>query len=313
MSDIPNASPPRSAELRFTPAAHYAYGFPGARLLESIASAYQRIDVWETALLGRLFTLDGRPMTSVGDEFIYHECMVHPAALAQPDPARVLILGGGDGGAARQWLKHPGVRQVVIAELDAAVIEVARRHLAAVHGGALDDPRVEIVIGDAADFVAQHCARLEPCAPAGATERRGWQPPTRPFDAVVFDLTPPDSPASSLYAPAFYRQLRRLMAPGATLSMHLGAALFEPQRIAALTTDLRAEFRFVSTLSAFVPLYGTQWRFAIASDVHDVARAAPALLTARAAERGIQGLRYYSPEVHDAFFRIGIDALHGST
>jgi spermidine synthase len=172
-----------------------------------------------------------------------------------------------------------------------------------VHGGALDDPRVDIVIGDAADFVARQNAGLEPCAPAGATERRGGQP-TRLFDAVVFDLTPPDSPASALYAPAFYRQLRRLMAPGATLSMHLGAALFEPKRIAALTSDLRAAFRFVSMLSAFVPLYGTQWRIAIASDVHDVARAAPALLATRAAERGIRDLRYYRPEAHDALFRI---------
>jgi len=73
-----------STTLLFHPTPNAAYGFPNARRLAHVASPHQRIEVWETPQLGRLFTLDGRPMTSVGDEYVYHECMTHPAALAHP-------------------------------------------------------------------------------------------------------------------------------------------------------------------------------------------------------------------------------------
>jgi spermidine synthase len=139
--------------LLFHPTPDTVYGFPNARRLARVVSPFQRIEVWDTPQLGRLLTLDDRPMTSVGDEFIYHECMTHPAALAHPAPRKALVLGGGDGGAARQLLKHPGIERIVIAELDPDVVRMARRYLDAVHQGALDDPRVELVIGDAARYV----------------------------------------------------------------------------------------------------------------------------------------------------------------
>jgi len=90
-----------NAPLWFHPCPDAVYGFPHARLVERVESRYQTIEIWDTPQLGALFTLDGRPMTSAGDEFIYHECMVHPAALAHPGPRAALVLGGGDGGAAR--------------------------------------------------------------------------------------------------------------------------------------------------------------------------------------------------------------------
>src|ERR1700742_2214402 len=105
--------------LSFHPAPHFSYGFPGSTLLAAFDTPFQRIEVWETPQLGRLFALDGRPMSSVGDEHIYHECMAHPAALSHASPRRALILGGGDGGAAKQLLKYPSMERVVIAELDA--------------------------------------------------------------------------------------------------------------------------------------------------------------------------------------------------
>ena len=75
-----------NAPLWFHPCPDAVYGFPHARLVERVESRYQTIEIWDTPQLGALFTLDGRPMTSAGDEFIYHECMVHPAALAHPAP-----------------------------------------------------------------------------------------------------------------------------------------------------------------------------------------------------------------------------------
>ncbi len=102
--------------------------FRTRRCLRALTRRINRIEVWETRQLGRLFTLDG-PMTSTGDEFIYHECMVHPAALAHPAPRAALVLGGGDGGAARQLLAHPGIERIVVAELDEQVVRLTREYL----------------------------------------------------------------------------------------------------------------------------------------------------------------------------------------
>jgi len=267
----------------FRPTAHAVYGFPHARRLASVTSPHQRIEVRDTPQLGVLFTLDGRPMTSAGDEFVYHECMVHPAALAHPEPRKALVLGGGDGGAARQLLMHPSIERIVVAELDEAVVEMARRHLSDVHRGALDDSRVELVIGDAAQFVAR-------------TREQ--------FDVVVFDLTPPDSPAAALYTSEFYARLKKALAPRSALSMHLGSPHFHAGRVAALIAGLREHFAIVDTMSAFVPLYGSQWLMAVASDTLDAAALFKHEIEARLAARRIEGLQYYGAALHRPLFAL---------
>ncbi|MFM0283468.1 polyamine aminopropyltransferase [Paraburkholderia sediminicola] len=270
-----------SVPLLFQPTADAVYGFSNARRLARVDSPYQRIEVWDTPQLGRLFTLDGRPMTSTGDEFIYHECMVHPAALAHPSPKAALVLGGGDGGAARQLLRHPGIERIVVAELDADVVRLTREHLPEVHGGAFDDPRVALVIGDAADYVV------------GATAQ---------FDLVVFDLTPPDSPAAGLYTPDFYMQLKRVMSPTAALSLHLGSPYFHAERVAGLLDDLRDTFAIVRTMSTFIPLYGSLWMMATASDTLDPAALTVEALAERLAARRIGALKHYDPALHAGLF-----------
>lgn len=273
--------------LLFHPAADALYGFPGARRLAAADTPWQRIEVWDTRQLGCLFTLDGRPMTSAGDEFIYHECMTHPAALTHPAPRSALVLGGGDGGAARQLLRHPGVERIVVAELDPDVVRLTGDYLPEVRGDAFEDPRVELVIGDAAAFVAS------------VQER---------FDLVVFDLTPPDSPAAGLYTQAFYDALKRAMTADALVTLHLGSPFHHPQRVAALLAGVRQAFAVVRPLAAYVPLYGSLWLMAIASDRLDPARADLPTLEARMAERQIEGLRYYDAELHATLLEVPFTA-----
>lgn len=274
-----------AAPLLFHPSADAVYGFPGARLLACADSAWQHIEVWDTPQLGCLFTLDGRPMTSAGDEFIYHECMTHVAALTHPAPRAALVLGGGDGGAARQLLRHPGIERIVVAELDADVVRLTGDYLPQVRGGAFDDPRVELVIGDAADFVAQ-----------ASQAAQGNAAP--PFDIVVFDLTPPDSPAAGLYTPQFYRALKSIMSEDALVSLHLGSPLHHTARIGALLEGLRTTFAVVRPMGAWVPLYGSFWLMAVASDQLDPAAQSETMLTARMLERELEGLRFYDTRLH---------------
>lgn len=288
-----------SAPLLFQPSPDAVYGFPNARRLASVDSPYQRIEVWDTPQLGRLFTLDGRPMTSAGDEFIYHECMVHPAALAHASPRAALVLGGGDGGAARQLLKHPGIERIVVAELDAEVVRLTRAYLPDVHGGAFDDPRVELVIGDAAHYVA---AAAQAADEAAGVPGRPPAPASAQFDLVVFDLTPPDSPAAGLYTPDFYAQLKRVTSPTAALSVHLGSPYFHAQRIAGLLDGLRDAFAVVRTMCTFIPLYGSLWMMATASDTLDPAALTVETLAERVAARRIDSLEYYDPALHAGLF-----------
>jgi spermidine synthase len=261
----------------------HVFGLRAANLVDRFDSQYQRVEILENEDFGRLFRLDGRFMTSERDEFHYHEPMIHPALISHAEPQSVLILGGGDGGAAEEVLKHPSVQRVVVAELDEAVVRLAREHLQAIHKGALDDPRVEVVIGDGAAFVAETAER---------------------FDAVILDLTDPDTPAGPLYAQPFFRTLRRVMRPGAMVTLHIGSPVYGPQRVRETAAALHAVFKVVRPLRSFVPLYGSEWMMAVASHDADPLDTGAATVAERLAQRGITGLQHYNPAMHAAMFAL---------
>ena len=257
--------------------------FRHAGRLESTATPYQQLEVYDTPALGRMFRLDGANMTSERDEFFYHENVVHPAALAVPDPVSALVIGGGDGGSAEELLKHPSIRRVVVAELDAEVVAMARRRLQAVHDGALDDARVEVRVGDGMAFVRD------------CTER---------FDLVVMDLTDPVGPAAALYAAPFFRDIDRILRPEGALTLHLGSPFFHPERWAMTLGDLRTVFAVVRPYFVHVPLYGANWGMACASQRADPLALEPAAVDRLLDLRRIGGLQYYNGDVHRAGFAL---------
>lgn len=262
-------------------APHARFGYE-AVACETRQTAYQQLELLHTPQFGKVLRLDRRFMTSEGEEFFYHEALVHPAATAHAAPRKALILGGGDGGAAEELLKH-GLERVVLAELDEAVVQCARQHLQAVHRGALDDARVQICIGDGMALVDR-------------TEER--------FDLVLMDLTDPDTPAESLYAPAALQRMKRVLEPDGALVLHLGSPLFHGPQVAALTRRLRAQFAVVRCYGLYIPLYGAYWGLAVASDSLD-----PTALTAQQAaerlqQRRVGDLQYYNAQVHGALFAL---------
>lgn len=260
---------------------HSGYGFTAKNQLASFQSPYQRVEVFDTHQFGTAFRLDGRLMTSVGDEFFYHECMTHPALLTHPNPQSVLIIGGGDGGSTEEILKHPSIKRVVMAELDPAVINISREHLQEIHKGALDDPRLEIEIGDGFEYV-KHC--------------------TEKFDLVVLDLTDPDTPAFALYSEEFFRMCQRLLSTGGMMTMHLGSPVYQPDTVRKNAANLRKVFKQVHPLALFIPLYGSLWCLAVASDSANPRTLAPDTITARLMERRIGALKYYNAPLHPALF-----------
>ncbi len=260
-----------------------AYGFRAERRLETIRSPYQTIEVFETPQFGRLFRLDGQYMTSEKDEFFYHEPIVHCAALTHPAPASALVIGGGDGGSSEELLKHPGMRRVVMAELDAEVIAVAKRHLTGVHRDVFDDPRLEVRIGDGFEYVRTTSER---------------------FDLIVFDLTDPDTPAGRMYTAEFFALARRALNPGGAITLHIGSPVFQPERVRRLLADLASVFPIVRPFGLYVPLYGAYWGMAIASDTLDPRALGADEAERRLADRGIGELMLLNGELHQSLFAL---------
>jgi len=250
-----------------------------AATLEQFQSAYQAVEVHDTAAFGKLFRLDGHFMTSEKDEFFYHENLVHMAALSHPAPARALVVGGGDGGSVEELFKHPSIAHVTLAEIDGAVVDIARRHLRSVHRDRLDDPRLSLRIEDGFAYVRN------------ATER---------FDLVVLDLTDPGGPSLPLYTEAFYRACAARLTPGGALTLHIASPVAHPERIRTGIAALRAVFPCVAPYLTSIPLYGGLWMMACCSDSLDPRAFSAADIDARIAARGLPDLQYYNGDMHRA-------------
>jgi spermidine synthase len=246
------------------------------------ASPFQRIEVHETAELGRLLRLDDRNQCAEHEAFVYHEALVHPAAITHPSPRDVLVLGGGDGGAAAEALKHSTVETVTIVELDADVIDVAKAHLASIVGGAFSDPRTTVEVGDGAAFIAR-------------TDRR--------WDLVLLDLTDAEGAAEGLYGEDFIRQGASVLRPGGMLVAHVDAPFGLRERMHRHVRTLRSVFGIVRVQVVHVPIYG-ELAIAVCSDEHDPLGIGADEVAHRLAARGVEGLLTYDDHTHAARFAL---------
>ena len=162
------------------------------KLLHSEQSPYQLIEIYDHQAFGRLLVLDGYIQASQADEFIYHEMAVHVPLLGRERKnASVLIIGGGDGGILRESLKHGFVTNVTMVEIDQRVIDLASEYLAI--NGDYSDPRVTLIIDNAANFVSQAL-------------KNG-----KKFDLIVLDLTEPVGPSSCLFTEKFLTEVVSLV------------------------------------------------------------------------------------------------------
>lgn len=159
-------------------------------------SAHQLIEIYETTACGRMLVLDGIAVATEYDEFIYHEMAVHPAVLSHPDPQRALVLGGGDGGVTRELLRHPGIREIVVAERDELVVSACRELLPKLSGG-LADPRVQLQITDGASYLAE-------CAPGS-------------FDLVILDVPFSSTDTAAGVTETLFQAARRVLRPDGVL------------------------------------------------------------------------------------------------
>ncbi len=256
-----------------------ALSFKVEQTLFSGKSKFQRVDVVRTTDLGNMLLNDGLIMLSERDEFIYHEMIAHVPLFVHPDPRRVLIIGGGDGGTAREVLKHPGMERVVMVEIDEMVVDACRAHLPAV-SGSLDDPRLELRIEDGVKFMAE-------------SEEQ--------FDVILVDSTDPVGPATPLFNKEFYENTARRLTDDGILITQAESPFYDQAVQRPMLTNQRPFFeRLHVYLFSNLTYPGGLWSFGFASkglcpvrNVND----------SRIASSGIR-FRYYNPAIHRAAFAL---------
>lgn len=244
---------------------------------------HQHLIVFENPMLGRVMMLDGIVQTTERDEFIYHEMLAHTPILAHGSAARVLIIGGGDGGMLEEVLKHRAVEKVTMVEIDRTVIDIALEHFRLICGDAFDDPRTDLVIADGVEFVRSS---------------------SETYDVIIVDSTDPVGPGEVLFTESFYADCRRRLRPGGILVTQNGVPFFQADELRASMRRLRRSFADVTCFAAAVPMYvGGVMTFGWASD-DPAAKAVPVdILDERFRGTGI-ATRYYSPDVHRGAFAI---------
>ncbi|MCX6640632.1 MAG: polyamine aminopropyltransferase [bacterium] len=252
----------------------------GYRIIEHLhhsVSPFQTVDVYGTSDFGNMLALDGCIMLTEAHEFLYHEMLVHIPMLSHPNPQRILIIGGGDGGTAREVLLHNTVQQVDMVEIDEEVVKVSRQFLPGL-SCKLDNPKVKLIIQDAVEFVK------------GLREV---------YDVVLVDSTDPIGPGEGLFSSAFYQDVLRSLNPGGIVVVQSESPFGIKGEVAAIQKKMRAIFPLVKLYWGPIPCYphGT-WSFTYCSKSGEE----PIIRRPQAAATIELTAKYYNRQMHQAAF-----------
>ncbi len=260
----------------------YAQSLRVDEMLYDSETDHQRLKVFQNGTFGRVLTLDDVVQTTEGDNAIYHEMLTHVPILAHGAARRVLIVGGGDGGMAREVLRHRTVEHVTMVEIDAGVVGFSKEYLPMLSQGAFDDPRLDLVIADGADFMRET---------AGG------------YDVIIIDSTDPIGPGEVLFTDTFYGHAKRALAPGGILVTQNGVPFMQGEELTNTMRAFQALFSDATCYIATVPTYaGGPMAFGWGTD-GDARATSEDVLKARFDAAGIDCF-YYTPAVHRAAFAL---------
>ncbi|MGE5626537.1 MAG: polyamine aminopropyltransferase [Solirubrobacterales bacterium] len=235
---------------------------------------FQDLAIVDSCSFGRMLLLDGIVQTTIKDEFVYHEMITHIPLFTHPNPVKVLIVGGGDGGAVREVLKHPSVKKVVLCEIDGCVVEECKKYLPEISCG-LDNPRCEIFIGDGIKYVHEH---------------------KNEFDVIIVDSTDPFGAAEGLFGGSFYKELSECLTPDGIFVAQTETPFYLPDVVKKVFNDAKAVFPVTKLFMAAIPTYpGGYWSFTMGSKKYDPETAD--LTNAIEIES-----KYYTKKIHKASF-----------
>jgi len=211
-------------------------------------SEFQAIVVLEHKILGKVLLIGDKEedltiQLSEKDEAYYHEAVVHPVMAMHPNPKNILIIGGGDGGTAREVLKH-NPDKVTLVDIDKKVIEICKKYIP-IDNGALDDLRVKVIIEDGKKFIEE-------------TNEK--------FDVVIVDLTDPEEPSKLLFTKEFYQEIKKHLTENGTVSGQASDPLVDPQVLGRIHAALKEVFTNIIAYGNYVPSYFVEEVYCISTD-----------------------------------------------
>ncbi|KAG8990606.1 hypothetical protein FRB93_003153 [Tulasnella sp. JGI-2019a] len=243
------------------------------KILHVEKSLYQDVLVFESETYGNVLVLDGVIQCTERDEFSYQEMIAHIPLASHPDPKKVLVIGGGDGGVVREVLKHKTVEEVVLCDIDEAVIRVSKIYLPHM-SRLLDDKRVTVHIGDGFAFLSSH---------------------EKTYDVIITDSSDPVGPAITLFQKPYFQLLHDALLPGGTISTQGECLWLHLPLISTLLTDTRTIFAQSQYAFTTIPTYPSgQIGFLVCSKDGKRDLSVPV--------RELEGCRYWNQGVHRAAF-----------
>ena len=244
---------------------------------------HQDLVIFENPVMGRILALDGIIQTTEGDEFIYHEMLTHVPILAHGKAKEILIIGGGDGGMAREAMKHRGVARVTMVEIDRSVVDMCVKYIQSIGAEAFKNKKLNLVIDDGAAFV-KHCKDK--------------------FDVIIIDSTDPQGPGAVLFTREFYADCKRCLTKGGILVTQNGVPFFQPDELGNTAKRLKSLFKNTAFYLGAVPTYyGGFMAFGWGSD-SAVHRDIPIKEAATRFKASGIATRYYTPELHVGCFAL---------
>ena len=209
-----------------------------ARVKETLfagKSEFQDVAVVDSYQFGRMLVLDGVFQTSIFEEYVYHEMIAHVPLFIHPNPKKVLVIGGGDGGTVREVVRHDTVEKVEMVEIDGMVVEACKKYLPEI-SVALNEPnpKLDLKIGDG----IQHMADA-----------------TNEYDVIIVDCSDPIGPGEGLFTPEFYKNVYKALKEDGLFVQQTESPFYHRELIKRIQKDVRAIFPITDLYLAHIPIY----------------------------------------------------------
>lgn len=246
-------------------------------------SPFQKIHIFRNETFGVFMVLDGYTQVTEKDEFVYHDMIIHPAMAVNPDAKRVLIIGAGDGGTAREVSRYPSIETIDMVEIDEAVVRACQKYMPSTASILDKEPRLNLMFRDGLEFV--HNA------------------PDKSYDIILVDSTDPAGPGEGLFTTAFYNDCYRILSDdGILINQHEGA-FFEGdiEEMKKAHAKIKKTFPIAKVFGFTTPTYASgYWFFGFASKKLDpIADHKPERWEAFGLKT-----RYYNSDLHKGAFAL---------
>jgi len=252
------------------------------KIVHEEKSEYQDIKIIETDTYGTCLILDGIIQCTSRDEFSYQEMISFLPLCSHPNPKKVLIVGGGDGGVAREVVKHPCVEEVHQVEIDERVVELSKKFLPNMASG-FENPKLKLTIGDGFEYMKNH---------------------KNIFDVIITDSSDPIGPAVTLFQESYYELMKYALREGGIVCSQGGSFWLDCDYVKKTIAGCGQHFPNVAFAVTSVPSYPCGHIGFVIGCLDDGSNLKHPVRKMQSSEIDALGLKYYSSEVHSAAFAL---------